>query len=178
VSDQVAEGGDPQFTLGVVIPVPEPQRSVLRAWRRKFGGADSEPIAPHITLVSGGYLSSWEQAAERVRDVAQESSCFTVELGAARSFRPASQVVYLPLAEGGEQCWSLHRALLADQLCHDSKFEYHPHLTIAQNVPEADLDAAQEQLNDVALGFAVDCLQLFDTRDGAWNLCEEISLRG
>lgn len=178
MSDRRTELPDPQFTLGVVIPVPEPQRSLLRDWRRLYGGAATEPIAPHITLISGGYLKSWEQAAARVREVAQESSCFTVRLAAARSFRPASQVVYLPVAEGGEHCWKLHRALVAEQLCHDSKFEYHPHLTIAQNVPEADLDAAQEQLHDVELGFAVDCLQLFDTRDGAWNLCEEIRLRG
>lgn len=168
---------DPQFTLGVVIPVPEPQRSVLREWRRVYGGAATEPIAPHITLISGSYGESWEQAARQVRRVAQGSACFEVRLASVGSFRPASEVVYLPLAAGAERCWELHRQLLADQLRHESQFEYHPHLTIAQNVPSADLDAAQEQLREVELSFEVRTLQLFDTRGGAWNLSEELALR-
>lgn len=176
MSDQATEISDPQFTLGVVIPMPEPQRSVLREWRRKFGGADTESIDPHITLISGGYLKSWAQAAARVREVAQESSRFTVRLAAARSFQPASDVVYLPLAAGAERFWALHEALLAGPLRHESKFDYHPHLTIAQNVAEADLAAAYTALQEVDLRFEVHSVQLFDTRNGAWNFCEQIAL--
>lgn len=176
MSDQAAEIGDPQFTLGVVIPVPEPQRSVLREWRRKFGGAATESIAPHITLVSGDYLGSWEQAAAQVHRVAADSSQFNVTLASARSFQPASQVVYLPLAAGSERCWALHEALLGGPLRHESKFDYHPHLTIAQNVPEADLAAARTSLQEVELSFDVHSVQLFDTQNGAWNFCEQIAL--
>lgn len=176
MNDQATEVDDPQFTLGVVIPVPEPQRSVLREWRRKFGGVDTESIDPHITLVSGDYLKSWEQAAEQVHRVAADSSQFSVRLASARSFQPASQVVYLPLAEGSQRCWALHEALLAGPLRHESKFDYHPHLTIAQNVPEADLAAAYTALQEVELSFEVHSVQLFDTRNGAWNFCEQIAL--
>ncbi|WP_404289503.1 2'-5' RNA ligase family protein [Glutamicibacter arilaitensis] len=178
MSESQAAMHEPRFTLGVVIPVPEPQRSLLRDWRRVYGGAATAPIAPHITLISGSYLQSWDQAANQVRRVAQGSARFTVRLASVGSFRPASEVVYLPLSEGAEECWELHRALLADQLRHESQFEYHPHLTIAQNVPSADLDSAQEQLREADLSFEVRSLQLFDTRDGAWNLSEEIGLRG
>lgn len=167
---------DPQFTLGVVIPVPEPQRSVLRQWRREFGGVATEAIAPHITLVSGGYQESWEQAAAQVRRAAQHSARFRVQLGAARSFAPASQVVYLPLVAGAERCLELHQLLLEQQLVHQSQFDYHPHLTIAQNLSDQLLDAAQQRLAEAELGFEADRVQLFDTRDGAWNLSEEISL--
>ncbi|MGP9527204.1 2'-5' RNA ligase family protein [Glutamicibacter sp. AOP5-A2-18] len=164
------------YTLGVVIPVPQPHRETLRAWRREFGGAATEVIAPHITLVSGSYLHSWEQAAEQVRQVAGGVSPFTLSLGSARTFRPASEVVFLPLESGADECWDLHRALLGDQLRHESDFAYHPHLTIAQNVPAADLDAAQAALQDVELSFEVTTVQLFDTRGATWNLSEEISL--
>ena len=165
-----------RFTLGVVIPVPQPHRDTLRAWRREFGGEATEPIAPHITLVSGSYLNTWERAAAQVRQVAGGASSFTVQLGAARTFRPASEVVYLPLVAGAEECWTLHRALLSDALRHESGFAYHPHLTIAQNVPAENLDAAQAALNRVDLSFEVSSIQLFDTRGGQWSLSEEIRL--
>lgn len=167
---------EPRFTLGVVIPVPQPQRETLRAWRREFGGADTEAIAPHITLVSGSYLNTWEKAVAQVRQVASSAAGFTVQLGPARTFRPASEVVYLPLLAGAEECWTLHRALLSDALRHESGFAYHPHLTIAQNVPAERLDAAQAALHGFDLSFAVESIQLFDTRRGQWSLSEEITL--
>ncbi|MFJ2618739.1 2'-5' RNA ligase family protein [Glutamicibacter sp. NPDC087344] len=165
-----------RFTLGVVIPVPEPHREALRAWRREFGGLETEEIAPHITLVSGSYLDSWERAAAQVRQVASETSCFLVQLGAARTFRPASEVVYLPLLTGSQECWALHRALLSEALHDESDFPYHPHLTIAQNAPAQNLDAAQSTLDQVDLSFEVQTIQLFDTRSGQWSLSEEIAL--
>ncbi|KSU66652.1 2'-5' RNA ligase family protein [Arthrobacter sp. NIO-1057] len=166
-----------RFTLGVVIPVPVPHRETLRAWREEYGGESTAPIAPHITLVSGSYLHSWEKAAAQVRQVAGSTHCFTVQLGAARTFRPASEVVYLPLLSGAEECWKLHRELLSDALRHESEFAYHPHLTIAQNVPAAQLDAAQADLKDVQITFEVESIELFDTRSGQWNFSERISLQ-
>lgn len=165
-----------EYTLGVVIPVPQPHRDTLRAWRQEFGGAATEPIAPHITLVSGSYLATWEKAAAQVRRVASTLEPFTIELGAARTFRPASDVVYLPLQAGADQCWELHRQLLGDALRHESGFAYHPHLTIAQNVPAQQLDAAQAGLSTVDMVFEADRVQLFDTRGGQWNLSEDIAL--
>ncbi len=165
-----------RFTLGVVIPVPQPHRDTLRAWRREFGGEATEPIAPHITLVSGSYLNTWDKAAAQVRRVARQGEPFQVRLGAALTFRPASDVVYLPLESGAESCWDLHRALLGDALRHESCFAYHPHLTIAQNVPADRLDAAQAALHEVDLSFTVESIQLFDTASGQWNLSEELRL--
>lgn len=168
--------GAVRFTLGVVIPVPEPHESFLRAWRKKFGGVSTQDVAPHITLVSGSYSNSWEQAVAQVRAVAAVTPSFSVRLAGVDSFRPASEVVYLPLVEGAERCVQLHDALLADQLCDESSFGYHPHLTIAQNVPAADLDAAQAALSGIELDFEVSAVQLFDTRGGQWNLSEELLL--
>ncbi|WP_417367243.1 2'-5' RNA ligase family protein [Glutamicibacter arilaitensis] len=165
-----------EYTLGVVIPVPQPHREQLRAWRQEFGGEATAPIAPHITLVSGSFLNSWEKAAAQVRRVAATAQPFSMQLGPARSFRPASDVVFLPLERGAQECWALHRALLGDALRHESAFAYHPHLTIAQNVPAQQLDAAESALADVDLSFEVRSIQLFDTRSGEWNFSEDIAL--
>lgn len=75
------------------------------------------------------------------------------------------------------ECWALHQQLLGDALRHESDFAYHPHLTIAQNVPAAQLDAAQADLKDVQITFEVESIELFDTRSGQWNFSERISLQ-
>lgn len=167
---------DPSYTLGVVIPVPEPHRAQLHRWRVRHGSADSQQVAPHITLVTGSYLDSWEQAAEHVARTARDHPSFSVQLGAARSFRPVSQVVYLPLRSGAAQCHRLHTALLDGPLHHESQFEYHPHLTITQNVPDAQLDQALGELEAVQLSFPVTEIQLFDMRQGQWNLSAQFPL--
>lgn len=167
---------DPRYTLGVVIPVPEPARGQLHRWREHYGTVDHQQVAPHITLVTGSHLGPWPQAAAHVRRVADRERAFRVRLGAARSFRPASQVVYLPLLAGSGNCHRLHRDLLAGPLQHDSQFDFHPHLTITQNAAAPQLDAALGELQAVDLDFTVDEIQLFDMHDGQWNLIERIVL--
>ena len=167
-----------RFSLGVVIPVPSPVLEVLAQWRRDFGPAQAAAIAPHVTLVSGSFVHSWHDAAEHVRQCAAAAAGFEVSLGPAATFRPASDVVYLPLRAGADDCWALHRALVGEKLRHESAFAYHPHLTIAQDLPAARLDAAQAALSEVDLSFTADRVQLFDTHAGQWTLREEIALAG
>jgi len=77
----------------------------------------------------------------------------------------------------GFGCWALHQQLLGDALRHESEFAYHPHLTVAQNVPAVQLDAAKADLKDVQITFEVESIELFDTRSGQWNFSERISLK-
>ncbi|MCW4465042.1 2'-5' RNA ligase family protein [Glutamicibacter sp. MNS18] len=167
---------DPRYTLGVVIPVPEPQRAQLHQWRVRHGSPDSHQVAPHITLVTGSHRGTWQQAAAHVAQVLRQVPAFDVHLGGACSFRPASQVVYLPLESGARQCHRIHASLLDGPLHHDSQFAYHPHLTITQNVPDRQLDEALAELGQVQMGFPVTTVQLFDMRRGQWNLTEQFDL--
>ncbi len=171
---------DPQYTLGVVIPVPEPPHTQLRDWRASYGGQASLLIEPHVTLVTGSLNggASWQDAAQHLHRVCAAQPPFTVQLGAAISFRPLSPVVYLPLRQGLDACRQLHQALLRGPLRHDSPFEYHPHLTIAQNVTDAELDAALHALSGVELRFTVDQVQLFAMHAGTWQLREQLALLG
>lgn len=168
--------GDPRYTLGIVIPVPEPVRGVLRGWRERFGAADAQAVDPHVTLVTGAHREDWSGAAAHVRRVAAAHRAFEVVLGPARSFRPLSPVVYLPLLAGSGQCRALHEALLDGPLIHDSPFDYHPHLTIAQNVEEQALDVAQQRLSQTSLAFRAEQLLLFEMTDGRWQLRERMPL--
>ena len=166
----------PRYTLGVVIPVPEPQRALLRRWRAHYGAADSALIYPHVTLVTRAHPRAWGAAADPVRAVAAASAAFEVRLRAAASFRPDSEVVSLPLEAGLGECLALHAQLLRGPLRHASHFAYHPHLTIAQNVGDARLDAAQTALHKALVEFTVRHVQLYDMAGETWNLREQIPL--
>ena len=162
--------------LGVVIEIPSPLRERLREWRLRYGGAAAAIVDPHITLVSGS-TNAWDQAAAHVRSVADRTKPFTIRLHGTGTFRPVTNVVYLNVAIGAEACTDLHDALLTGPLGHDLSFGFHPHLTIAHDVAEPLLDAAQEDLANESMDFDVSSIGLFGIDEaGHWSLREEIVL--
>lgn len=166
------------MALGVVINVPPPLEGSLRAWRQRYGGDQSALVAPHITLVSGS-TTEWEAAVRHVHSVAAATPAFTVGLHGTGTFRPLTPVVYLNVEEGAEACGRLHDALLAGPMRHEARYGYHPHLTIVQEVGEAVLDLAQEELKDESMSFTVGSIGLFGVDStGAWSLREELGLGG
>ncbi|GAA4374274.1 2'-5' RNA ligase family protein [Paeniglutamicibacter cryotolerans] len=170
------EGGHQQC-LGVVISLPPALSAEIDAWRRDFGGPDALVIPPHITLVSGNATSEWEPAAAHVRSVAAASAPFTVRLRGTGSFRPVSPVVFLNVVSGAEDCAKLHHELQSGPLAHDQEFPYHPHVTIAHDLPEADMNRAAEQLSGFDDEFTVESIGLFDHDEaGNWSLSEELRL--
>lgn len=169
--------GDHQQCLGVVISLPARLSAEINAWRREFGGPDAAMIPPHITLVSGNATNEWEPAAAHVRAVAAASKPFTVRLRGTGSFRPLSPVVFLNVVSGADDCAKLHHELQSGPLAHDLEFSYHPHVTIAHDLPESVMDRAAEQLAGLDTEFRVEDIGLFDHDEtGNWSLCEELRL--
>ncbi|MFJ6417805.1 2'-5' RNA ligase family protein [Paeniglutamicibacter sp. NPDC091659] len=164
--------------LGVVIEIPSPLRESLRAWRRAYGGDAASLVEPHITLVSGS-TTDWDAAAAHVRATAALAAPFRVCLQGTGTFRPVAPVVFLNVREGTEACTALHESLLAGPLGHDLSHAYHPHLTIAHEVDDALMDAAQAELRDESMGFTVSSIGLFGIDEaGQWSLREELELGG
>lgn len=162
--------------LGVVIEIPSPLRERLRDWRLRYGGKDAAIVDPHVTLVSGS-TNAWDQAAAHVRSLVHRSKAFTMRLQGTGTFRPVTDVVYLNVTTGAEECTALHDALLTGPLGHDLSFGYHPHLTIAHDVSAALLDAAQTDLSNESMYFDVSSIGLFGIdAAGRWSLREEIDL--
>lgn len=63
---------------------------------------------------------------------------FRVELSDIAVFE-ASQVIYLGLRRGKKELYALYNALNCGCLEYAENFPYHPHITIAQNVPPGEL---------------------------------------
>lgn len=93
----------------------------------------SKPRA-HVTVlpprpVHSDLKLSIQEMQEQLRDAAP----FRVALGEIETFA-ASHVVYLSIAQGGEELRRLYARLNHGCVKYAEAFPYHPHITIAQNI--------------------------------------------
>ncbi|MGF9660274.1 2'-5' RNA ligase family protein [Arthrobacter crystallopoietes] len=162
--------------VGVVIAVPEPMAGELESWRASFGDPLAAVIPPHITLVTTTPVQDWEETARHVRRIARCQAPFRITLRGTGTFRPVSPVVFLRIAEGFDECVDLHGKLQSGPLQRDLEFSFHPHLTVAHDVSQAGMDAAEAKLADYASSFMVSSMGLYEhDQSGVWILREELS---
>jgi 2'-5' RNA ligase len=133
-------------------------------------------IPPHVTLVTTTPVADWAETTEHVRRIARSQQPFTVTLRGTGSFRPVSPVVYLNIAEGFDECVALHRKLQTGPLARELEFDFHPHITVAHDVSDAGMDAAENKLADYDASFTVSSMGLYEhDSSGVWILREELN---
>ena len=157
--------------LGVVARLPEPLGIHVQAWRRALGDPAAERIEPHLTLVPPQTLAEdgLDQAAALLERAAAEAVPFLVELDGAATFLPDSPVAYLVVREGGPALAHLDTALRAPPLDRRTH-PFHPHVTVAQDLPADRIEAAAGELAGLRAAFPVRELALLrEDRDKVWR---------
>ena len=166
------ERGPGQIRIGIAIEIPEPYAAELSAARVAADDPLANFIPPHITLL-GPTLLDVEQLAEaraHLADVAAGGAPFTVKLRGTATFRPISPVVFVALAQGISECERLESSVRTGILDGQLRFNYHPHVTIAHEVPDAALDKAFEAMADYSAEFGVDRFYQYEHGDdGIWR---------
>jgi 2'-5' RNA ligase len=150
-------------TIGVAVAIPEPWATELQDYRTSIGDAMAATIPTHITLVPPTEVTDEElaQVEEHLATAASGIPAFEVHLRGTGTFRPVSPVVFVTLVEGISQCEQLAAAVRRGPLAVDLTFPYHPHVTIAHDVAQAQLDRAFEELADFECEFGVDGFLLY-----------------
>ena len=159
-------------TIGVAIAVPAPFCDELQRWRADFGDPLAHAIPAHVTL-----LLPTPVPTERLDDVhahldavAAAEQVFDMRLRGTGTFRPVSPVVFVQVARGVSECEKVERGVRADVLSREVSFYYHPHVTVAHDVPDLALDRAFETLADYEAAFSVDGFDLYEHgADGVWR---------
>ena len=175
-----ARSGD-QLRIGVAITVPEPYGSALQSARARFGDPWAQFIPPHITLLGPTVVEHDDIAAvdEHLEAVAATHVPFVVHLQGTATFRPVSPVVFVQLADGVRGCAELERSVRTDVLAQDVQFDYHPHVTVAHEVPDPQLDAATVDLAGFDASFLVDSFHSYaHGDDGVWRPVRDFTLAG
>jgi 2'-5' RNA ligase len=171
----------PRINLGVAISVPQPWRDELSAWRERVGDPEGARVPPHVTL-----LPPTQVLAARIEEIDQHLAAtadgcppFEMHLSGTGTFRPVSDVVFVVVATGIAQCEQLERRVRSGPLERETRFPYHPHVTVAHDIPAAGLDAAYEGLAGFEARFPVTGFTAFEqAAGGVWVPRRDFVLRG
>ena len=119
--------------FALVIYIPDPLGRFLDDLRRQLVPG-CNPHA-HVSVLPPRPLAvDWQVAGEQVRACAANWATFDIVLERLRIF-PVTNVIYLELGQGAEEMFRIHAAMNSQALEFDEPFEYHPHITLAQEIP-------------------------------------------
>ncbi len=165
-------------TIGVALAIPEPWGSTLQRHRASFGDPLATSIPPHVTLVPPTQVDPddlpWIE--RHLSKVASAHTPFLLHLRGTGTFRPVSPVVFVTVVEGISSCELLAAGLLSGPLAQQLMFPFHPHVTIAHDVPEEGLDRAFDELAGFDCTFTVASFHLYAHDDGVWRPSREFAL--
>ncbi|HYN75845.1 MAG TPA: 2'-5' RNA ligase family protein [Candidatus Limnocylindria bacterium] len=164
-------GSVPARVIGVALAVAEPFGSQLQECRERFGDPMARLIPTHVTLLAPITVdeSLLPEIEEHLRRVAEAERPFEIELRGTGTFRPVSPVVFVQLARGISGCERLERGIRSGPLARELAFPYHPHVTVAHDVPGAALDQAYAELSDYWAEFPAWGFSLYEHVGGVWR---------
>lgn len=177
---RLPERGEDQVRIGVALEVPEPFGPQLQAARAGFGDPLAAAIPPHVTLLGPTVVDVADvpKVDDHLAAVGRAHRPFTVHLRGTGTFRPVSDVVFVQVVQGISECERLERSVRSGPLLQELRFNYHPHVTVAHDVPDDALDQAFAELAAFEARFRVAALQVFEHGDdGVWRPVRAFPLR-
>ena len=185
--------GAHQCVIGVAIALPDSDAARVRQVRAAAGDPLAHVIPPHITILppTAVDVGSLEQVSQHLRRVARRTSPFRIRLDEVGTFRPVSPVVYLSLRSGAQECDRLQMRVRDRRgpLARSLSFPFHPHVTLAHEVADEDLDLAAREGAELVMDFTVTKLHLYrhlerslqpgrTDVEGAWEVAAAFAFGG
>ena len=167
--------------LGVVVPIPEPWSQLFVDWRAKVGDPQANSVPPHVTLLPPTEvpLADRPTISAHLAEVARAHPAFDMHLSGTGTFAPVSAVVFVTVARGIGNCELIANDVRRGPLARSLSYPYHPHVTVAHDVPGDMLELAYTGLSDLSAEFRVDSFTEFEqTAGGAWAVARQYPLTG
>ena len=168
--------------IGVAIDIPEPWGGQLTRRRAEAGDPQAAYTPAHVTLLGPTEVATeaLPMVEKHLEAVAAGQRPFTIHLRGTGTFRPVTEVVFVTLAAGISECELLAEAIAAAEgVDRNSHFPYHPHVTVAQDVPAEALDAVFDDLATFSAKFHVASFTLFSHGgEGPWRPRRDFPLGG
>lgn len=157
--------------IGVAVAIPDPWGAELERWRAELGDPRASAIPAHITVLPPTRIDEerLDDVQQHLADAAQTVGPFEVRLRGTGSFRPVSPVVFVALSAGISGCEALESAVRREPLDRVLEHPYHPHVTVAHDLPDDVLDRAEQELAAYAADFEVRGIVLYTHESGAWH---------
>jgi 2'-5' RNA ligase len=169
--DVNAESRDDLRVIGVAVEVPEPWGKELQACREQFGGTRAGAIPTHVTLLPPTSIprATLPEIEDHLCSVARQCRPFDMHLRGSGTFRPVSPVVFVQLAAGIGSCERVEQLVRSGPLARGLDFPYHPHITVAHQLPDPLLDEAFAALATYEARFPVLGFSLYEQAQGVWR---------
>jgi 2'-5' RNA ligase len=168
--------------IGVAIDIPEPWGAELTRRRAQAGDPQAEYVPAHLTLLGPTEIPADRLGAveRHLAEVAAAQAPYMLHLRGTGTFRPVTEVVFVAVAAGISETELLAEAISgAPELRRQTRFPYHPHVTVAQDVPGDALDAVFDDLALFDARFEVNAFTLFShTGQERWQPRRDFRLRG
>ena len=133
--------------FALVIYIPDPLGRFLDDLRRELVPG-CNPHAHVSVLPPRPIAVDWQVAGEQVRVCAGNWTPFEIKLEGIRIF-PVTNVIYVELGQGAEEMFRIHDAMNSQALEFDEPFAYHPHITLAQEIPPAGVAAVHGRAQEI-----------------------------
>lgn len=166
--------------IGVALDIPQPFKQELQEWRERLGDPNAARIVPHVTLLPPTPVPSeaLPEIEEHLRCVAATFEPFDIRLRGSATFLPISPVVFVPLVVGIAECEQLEVAVRSGPLQRTIGYPYHPHVTVAHDLPAAALERAYADLASYDASFRVWGITLFEQGpDLHWRPQRDVTFR-
>ncbi|GGJ92665.1 phosphoesterase [Pilimelia anulata] len=168
--------------VGVVVNVPPPRGDILHEHRVRAGDPLAGEVPPHLTLLPPARLPGERLPGleEHLGAVAARTAPYELRLRGTGSFRPVSDVVFVRVVGGFAESVALAAELAAFAgLAPESGYPFHPHVTVAHNVPGDVLDGVEAALADFTAEFSVTGFRLYlGDGGGRWRPRRAFGLAG
>jgi 2'-5' RNA ligase len=169
-------------TIGVAIDIPEPWGSQLTMRRAAAGDPQAAHVPAHLTLLGPTEVDQddLDEIDAHLATVAAAHPGFTLHLRGTGTFRPVTDVVFVAVAAGISECELIAESVRAAPAIHrPQRFPYHPHVTVAQDVPAEQLDRIFADLAGFEARFPVVGFTLFEhCPAGHWRSHRDYVLTG
>ncbi len=149
--------------IGVALALPQPWSGQLQRYRASLGDDLAHRIPTHITLLPPLEVEGpLDPVIDHLAAAAQTVPAFRVHLRGTGTFRPVSPVVFVNLVEGIAPCELLAAAVRSGPLAVEAAFPYHPHVTVAHDLPDLLLDRAFAELAHFECEFEATAFALYE----------------
>jgi 2'-5' RNA ligase len=159
-------------TIGILLAIPEPYGAELQARRAAYGDPQAAVVPAHVTLLPPTEVDPQivPEISAHLAEVAAQCRRFRMRLRGTGTFRPVSQVVFVQVERGLAECVALESQVRSGLLERELQFPYHPHVTVAHDLDDEELDAAFKDLADYRAEFDVAGFGLYELRaDCSWR---------
>jgi 2'-5' RNA ligase len=182
VTGATAEQADPPVrghTIGVVLAIPSPHREAIDAAREQYEPAASD-LPAHVTIMAPIDVDAEAMPAveAHLALVAASTAPFRITLRGTDTFRPVSPVVFVAVTDGSAACEELEKRVRSGDMAVETRYPYHPHVTLAHDVAEPVLDRALAELAGFEASIDVSSVGLYEYLDGTWQLVREFPFGG